>query len=67
MLRTEHTSTAVRRAAAGAGIVMAPARTVRGAVGEDRAPLSPPPRGTGARRSSPGSRRPARRRPSRNS
>ncbi|MCX5611532.1 MULTISPECIES: LysR family transcriptional regulator [unclassified Streptomyces] len=40
VLRTEHTSTAVRMAAAGVGIVMAPAHMVRGAVGEDCVLLS---------------------------
>ncbi|MEV0414765.1 LysR family transcriptional regulator [Streptomyces sp. NPDC050448] len=40
VLRTEHTSTAVRMAAAGVGIVVAPAHTVRGALGEDCALLS---------------------------
>ncbi|TXS48240.1 LysR family transcriptional regulator [Streptomyces sp. t39] len=35
VLRTEHTSTAVRMAAVGVGTVMAPAHMVRGAVGED--------------------------------
>ncbi|MEU9375859.1 LysR family transcriptional regulator [Streptomyces sp. NPDC048255] len=40
VLRTEHTSTAVRMAAAGVGIVVAPAHMVRGAVGEDCALLS---------------------------
>ncbi|MFF3753334.1 LysR family transcriptional regulator [Streptomyces sp. NPDC002018] len=34
-VRTEHTSTAVRMAAAGVGIVTAPSHVVRGAVGED--------------------------------
>ncbi len=66
VLRTEHTSTAVRMAAAGVGVVMAPAHMVRGAVGEDCVLLSldpsPPrlrpgdPQGTGPWRSSPGSR-----------
>ncbi|MER7170315.1 LysR family transcriptional regulator [Streptomyces mesophilus] len=37
---TEHTSTAVRMAAAGVGIAAAPAHVVRGAVGEDCAVLS---------------------------
>ncbi|MFJ4777283.1 LysR substrate-binding domain-containing protein [Streptomyces sp. NPDC088762] len=40
VLRTEHTSTAVRMAAAGVGVVVAPAHMVRGAVGEDCALLS---------------------------
>ncbi|MCX5193691.1 LysR family transcriptional regulator [Streptomyces sp. NBC_00249] len=40
VMRTEHTSTAVRMAAAGVGIVMAPAHMVRGAVGEDCVLLS---------------------------
>ncbi|WP_256987907.1 LysR family transcriptional regulator, partial [Streptomyces sp. BR123] len=40
VLRTEHTSTAVRMAAAGTGVVMAPAHTARGALGEDCALLS---------------------------
>ncbi|MFJ9592551.1 hypothetical protein ACIRS3_07290 [Streptomyces virginiae] len=40
MLRTEHTSTALRMAAAGAGVGMAPAHMVRGAVGEDCVLLS---------------------------
>ncbi|APU42780.1 LysR family transcriptional regulator [Streptomyces sp. TN58] len=40
VLRTEHTSTAVRMAAAGVGIVMAPAHMARSAVGEDCALLS---------------------------
>ncbi len=40
VMRTEHTSTAVRMAAAGVGIVVAPAHMVRGAVGEDCALLS---------------------------
>lgn len=40
VLRTEHTSTAVRMAAAGVGIVVAPAHMVRGAVGEDCVLLS---------------------------
>lgn len=40
VLRTEHTSTAVRMAAAGVGVVMAPAHMVRGAVGEDCVLLS---------------------------
>ncbi|CAL9630689.1 HTH-type transcriptional regulator CynR [Streptomyces sp. enrichment culture] len=35
VLRTDHTSTAVRMAAAGVGTVMAPAHMVRGAIGED--------------------------------
>ncbi len=39
-LWTEHTSTAVRMAAAGVGIAAAPAHVVRGAVGEDCAVLS---------------------------
>ncbi|WP_405793511.1 LysR family transcriptional regulator [Streptomyces sp. NBC_01506] len=34
-VRTEHTSTAVRMAAAGVGLVTAPSHVVRGAVGED--------------------------------
>ncbi|MCX4528718.1 MULTISPECIES: LysR family transcriptional regulator [unclassified Streptomyces] len=40
VLRTEHTSTAVRMAAAGVGVVVAPAHMVRGAVGEDCVLLS---------------------------
>ncbi|MFC9295440.1 LysR family transcriptional regulator [Streptomyces sp. NPDC057011] len=40
VLRTEHTSTAVRMAAAGVGIVVAPAHMVRGAVGEECVLLS---------------------------
>ncbi|MEV6956293.1 LysR family transcriptional regulator [Streptomyces sp. NPDC051183] len=40
VLRTEHTSTAVRMAAAGVGIVVAPAHMVRGAIGEDCVLLS---------------------------
>ncbi|MEU8772543.1 LysR family transcriptional regulator [Streptomyces sp. NPDC048606] len=40
VVRTEHTSTAVRMAAAGVGIVMAPAHMARGAVGEDCALLT---------------------------
>lgn len=56
VLRTEHTSTAVRMAAAGVGVVMAPAHMVRGAVGEDCVLLPLDPRGTGPWRSSPGSR-----------
>ncbi|MGW4689993.1 LysR family transcriptional regulator [Streptomyces sp. NPDC004244] len=40
VLRTEHTSTAVRMAAAGTGVVMAPAHTARGALGEDCTLLS---------------------------
>jgi len=39
-VRTEHTSTAVRMAAAGVGIATAPAHVVRGAVGEDCALLT---------------------------
>ncbi|MFD7714745.1 LysR family transcriptional regulator [Streptomyces sp. NPDC059814] len=39
-VRTEHTSTAVRMAAAGVGIATAPAHVVRGAVGEDCAVLA---------------------------
>lgn len=39
-VRTEHTSTAVRMAAAGVGIATAPAHVVRGAVGEDCAVLT---------------------------
>ncbi|MFF1837266.1 LysR family transcriptional regulator [Streptomyces sp. NPDC058231] len=39
-VRTEHTSTAVRMAAAGVGVATAPAHMVRGAVGEDCAVLS---------------------------
>ncbi|AYN38799.1 LysR family transcriptional regulator [Streptomyces dangxiongensis] len=38
---TEHTSTAVRMAAAGVGVCTAPAHLVRGAVGEDCVVLSP--------------------------
>ncbi|MGW7363818.1 LysR family transcriptional regulator [Streptomyces sp. NPDC054841] len=34
-VRTEHTSTAVRMAAAGVGVATAPAHVVRGAIGED--------------------------------
>ncbi|WP_142143482.1 LysR family transcriptional regulator [Streptomyces sp. SLBN-31] len=37
---TEHTSTAVRMAAAGVGVCLAPSHIVRGAVGEDGAVLS---------------------------
>lgn len=40
VLRTEHTSTAVRMAAAGVGVVVAPAHMVRGALGEDCVLLS---------------------------
>ncbi|MEV0091450.1 LysR family transcriptional regulator [Streptomyces sp. NPDC050738] len=42
-VRTEHTSTAVRMAAAGVGIVCAPLHVVRGAIGEDcvALPLDP--------------------------
>ncbi|MFE2261140.1 LysR family transcriptional regulator [Streptomyces griseosporeus] len=40
---TEHTSTAVRMAAAGVGVCVAPTHVVRGAVGEDCAVLSPDP------------------------
>ncbi|MEV7611641.1 LysR family transcriptional regulator [Streptomyces sp. NPDC089799] len=40
VVRTEHTSTAVRMAAAGVGIVAAPSHMVRGAVGEDCVLLS---------------------------
>ncbi|MER6031279.1 LysR family transcriptional regulator [Streptomyces sp. NPDC001851] len=40
---TEHTSTAVRMAAAGVGVCVAPAHIVRGAVGEDCTVLSPDP------------------------
>ncbi|MEV5438835.1 LysR family transcriptional regulator [Streptomyces sp. NPDC052682] len=40
---TEHTSTAVRMAAAGVGVCAAPAHLVRGAVGEDCVVLSPDP------------------------
>ncbi|WP_329128086.1 LysR family transcriptional regulator [Streptomyces sp. NBC_01465] len=42
-VRTEHTSTAVRMAAAGVGIVCAPLQVVRGALGEDcvALPLEP--------------------------
>ncbi|MEU4506131.1 LysR family transcriptional regulator [Streptomyces sp. NPDC024089] len=39
-VRTEHTSTAVRMAAAGVGVATAPAHVVRGAVGEDCAVLA---------------------------
>ncbi|MEV6165868.1 LysR family transcriptional regulator [Streptomyces sp. NPDC052052] len=39
-VRTEHTSTAVRMAAAGVGVATAPAHVVRGAVGEDCAVLT---------------------------
>ncbi|SFX96923.1 LysR substrate binding domain-containing protein [Streptomyces atratus] len=39
-VRTEHTSTAVRMAAAGVGVATAPAHVVRGAVGEDCAALA---------------------------
>ncbi|MGW2590988.1 LysR family transcriptional regulator [Streptomyces sp. NPDC001515] len=39
-VRTEHTSTAVRMAAAGVGVATAPAHMVRGAVGEDCALLA---------------------------
>ncbi|MFC8533240.1 LysR substrate-binding domain-containing protein [Streptomyces sp. NPDC057249] len=39
-VRTEHTSTAVRMAAAGVGVATAPAHVVRGAVGEDCALLT---------------------------
>lgn len=39
-VRTEHTSTAVRMAAAGSGIVAAPAHMVRSALGEDCAVLA---------------------------
>ncbi|MFJ7204467.1 LysR substrate-binding domain-containing protein [Streptomyces sp. NPDC098789] len=44
VLHTEHTSTAVRMAAAGIGIVAAPAHLVRGAIGEDCVllPVDPP-------------------------
>lgn len=38
--RTEHTSTAVRTAAAGVGVAAAPAHVVRGAIGEDCAVLA---------------------------
>lgn len=43
-LRTEHTSTAVRMAAAGVGIVAAPSHVVRGGIGEDCVvlPVDPP-------------------------
>ncbi|THA64929.1 LysR family transcriptional regulator [Streptomyces sp. A0958] len=40
VVRTEHTSTAVRMAAAGVGVAAAPAHVVRGAVGEDCALLT---------------------------
>jgi DNA-binding transcriptional LysR family regulator len=40
---TEHTSTAVRMAAAGVGVCTAPSHIVRGAVGEDCVVLSPDP------------------------
>ncbi|MBT2511215.1 LysR family transcriptional regulator [Streptomyces sp. ISL-98] len=42
--RTEHTSTAVRMAAAGVGVATAPSHVVRGAVGEDCVvlPVDPP-------------------------
>ncbi|MFF5016307.1 LysR family transcriptional regulator [Streptomyces sp. NPDC001165] len=40
---TEHTSTAVRMAAAGVGVCVAPAYVVRGAVGEDCVVLTPDP------------------------
>ncbi|GGW20162.1 LysR family transcriptional regulator [Streptomyces libani subsp. rufus] len=40
---TEHTSTAVRMAAAGVGVCAAPAHVVRGAVGEDCVVLTPEP------------------------
>ncbi|GGM11482.1 LysR family transcriptional regulator [Streptomyces fumigatiscleroticus] len=40
---TEHTSTAVRMAAAGVGVCVAPAHIVRGAVGEDCVVLTPDP------------------------
>ncbi|UFR01625.1 LysR family transcriptional regulator [Streptomyces sp. Go40/10] len=40
---TEHTSTAVRMAAAGVGVCTAPAHIVRGAVGEDCVVLTPEP------------------------
>ncbi|ARP72969.1 hypothetical protein LK07_27900 [Streptomyces pluripotens] len=40
---TEHTSTAVRLAAAGVGVCAASAHVVRGAVGEDCAILTPDP------------------------
>ncbi|MFD3517510.1 LysR substrate-binding domain-containing protein [Streptomyces sp. NPDC058657] len=39
-VRTEHTSTAVRMAAAGVGVATAPSHVVRGAVGEDCVVLS---------------------------
>ncbi len=39
-VRTEHTSTAIRMAAAGVGVSTAPGHTVRGALGEDCAVLS---------------------------
>ncbi|MEU8887632.1 LysR family transcriptional regulator [Streptomyces sp. NPDC048442] len=39
-VRTEHTSTAVRMAAAGVGVATSPSHVVRGAVGEDCAVLS---------------------------
>lgn len=43
-LRTEHTSTAVRMAAAGVGVVAAPSHVVRGGIGEDCVvlPVDPP-------------------------
>ncbi|MGW2703289.1 LysR family transcriptional regulator [Streptomyces sp. NPDC001340] len=40
---TEHTSTAVRMAAAGVGVCVAPSHVVRGAVGEDCVVLTPDP------------------------
>ncbi|MCF3136012.1 LysR family transcriptional regulator [Streptomyces olivochromogenes] len=42
-VRTEHTSTAVRMAAAGVGVCVAPSHIVRGAVGEDCVVLTPDP------------------------
>ncbi|MFF5256333.1 LysR family transcriptional regulator [Streptomyces leeuwenhoekii] len=42
-VRTEHTSTAVRMAAAGVGVCTAPSYIVRGAVGEDCVVLTPDP------------------------
>ncbi|MFD4140045.1 LysR substrate-binding domain-containing protein [Streptomyces sp. NPDC058572] len=42
-VRTQHTSTAVRMAAAGVGVAIAPSHVVRGAVGEDCVVLSADP------------------------
>ncbi len=39
-MRTEHTSTAVRMAAAGVGVVAVPTHVVRGGIGEDCVLLS---------------------------